>query len=391
MGLRQVVEVIKIVNEILGDPFGDVPAFTTIGYWIQELGLSVYKESSNSLKGKRYALIVDESMMIGSEKLLLIIAVPADSDRHAISDKDMIIVDISVARSWNSVTIGKALKKAAQKIGHNPEYVISDNDSKICKAIRESGYCHHRDISHTLGMFLERIYKKDADYRSLSQKVQNARLKYNMQNIAYLQPPSQRSIARFINMSQWVYWANSMLSGYETLPDNAREIYSFIPENASLIKELSEVMRCLNGIEKELKHNGVSKESVERCKSIVTNGIMLGNSRQRSLALRIIEYLDMEVGLVKNNESHHASSDGIERTFGIFKARKSSDNLAGVTPMVLMLPLRLALAATENCLQFDYKQRLEHERLKHIKQWAQEHLTENLTIKRRITLRRKGA
>jgi hypothetical protein len=68
IGSRQIVEIFNILNEFMGNIFGEVPAYTTIGYWAQELGLSVYKESCTLFKGKRYALIVDESMMIGSEK-----------------------------------------------------------------------------------------------------------------------------------------------------------------------------------------------------------------------------------------------------------------------------------------------------------------------------------
>ena len=75
VGSRQIVEIFNILNEFMGNIFGKVPAYTTIGYWTQELGLSVYKESCNLLKDKRYALIVDESMMIGSEKLLLTLAI----------------------------------------------------------------------------------------------------------------------------------------------------------------------------------------------------------------------------------------------------------------------------------------------------------------------------
>lgn len=47
----------------MGNVFGKVPAYTTIGFWTQELGLSVYKESCSLFKDKRYALIVDESMI----------------------------------------------------------------------------------------------------------------------------------------------------------------------------------------------------------------------------------------------------------------------------------------------------------------------------------------
>ena len=77
VGSRQIVEIFNILNEFMGNVFGKVPAYTTIGYWTQELGLSVYKESCSLFKDKRYALIVDESMMIGSEKLLLTLAMPA--------------------------------------------------------------------------------------------------------------------------------------------------------------------------------------------------------------------------------------------------------------------------------------------------------------------------
>ena len=64
IGSRQIVEIFNILNEFTGNAFGEVPAYTTISYWAQELGLSVYKESCKLLKDKRYTLIVDESMMI---------------------------------------------------------------------------------------------------------------------------------------------------------------------------------------------------------------------------------------------------------------------------------------------------------------------------------------
>lgn len=87
IGSRQIVEIFNILNEFMDNTFGEVPAYTTIGYWAQELGLSVYKESCTLFKGKRYALVVDESMMIGSEKMLLTLAVAADNIGMAITEK----------------------------------------------------------------------------------------------------------------------------------------------------------------------------------------------------------------------------------------------------------------------------------------------------------------
>ena len=94
----------------MGNIFGEVPAYTTIGYWAQELGLSVYKESCTLFKGKRYALIVDESMMIGSEKMLLTLAVAADNIRMAITEKDI------KNNGWSQVSIARCKKLVTESL-----------------------------------------------------------------------------------------------------------------------------------------------------------------------------------------------------------------------------------------------------------------------------------
>lgn len=389
VGSRQVVEIFNILNEFLNGMFGNVPAYTTIGYWAQELGLSVYKESCSLFKDKRYALIIDESMMIGSEKLLLTLAVSADNEGHSITEKDIVIVDISIAKSWNGDTIKDVLQKVAEKIGHDPEYIISDNGSTIGKAVRNAGYKHHLDISHSLGMFLERTYKKEPDFQELSKKVSDTRLKYNMQEVAYLQPPSQRSIARFMNMSKWIEWASRMQYVYHTLQDDIKSIYSFIPHSASLVDELSQVMGCITKIEEDIKANGMSHKSASRCKRLVANALLPGNERQQNLGKLIMDYIDRETSFMEEEESHNASSDPIESTFGVTKARKSDDKLAGVTPIILMIPLRLHLAEKNRRVNFNFKERLETGRHRHIKEWTDENLSPNLVVKRLNTIGKK--
>jgi len=370
----------------MGDMFGQVPAYTTIGYWAQELGLSVYKESCSLFKNKRYALIIDESMMIGSEKLLLTLAVSADNEGHVITEKDIVIVDISIAKSWNGNTIKDVLKKVSEKVGHDPEYVISDNAVIIGKAVRDAGYKHHLDICHSLGMFLERAYKNEPDFQELSKKVSDARTKYNMQEVAFIQPPSQRSIARFMNMSKWIEWASRMQFVYHTLQEDIKSIYEFIPQNASLVDELSEVMSCINTIEKDIKSNGISHESAARCKGLVKVALMQGNDRQQKIGAYILDYFDRETSFMDKEESHNASSDAIESTFGVTKARKSDDKLAGVTPIILMIPLRLSLSTKTRRVNFNFKERLEIGRHRHIKEWTDANLSPNLVIKRRKTI-----
>lgn len=386
IGSRQVVKVFEILHEVCGEIFEEVPAYTTIIYWAERLGLSAYKDTHKKFADKEYALIVDESMMIGSEKLLLTLAVPAEHNGAAITEKDTTIVDISVGKSWNGEKIKEVLEKVSAKIGHEPEYVISDNGSTIRKAVREAGYKHHLDISHSLAMFLERVYKKETDFQELSEKVQMAQLKYNMQEVAYLQPPSQRAIARFMNMSRCSRWLSRMQFVYHKFPDNVKRIYEFIPRNASLINELSEVMDCITRIEKDVKTNGMSNEVGCRCRQLVVRTLMCGNERQRKLGAYILEYFDRELSFVNGNACHNASSDPVESAFGVIKSRMPDNKLVGVSPIILIMPLRFSLANHDARPKFDFKGRLERGRHCHLKEWKDENLSPNLAVKRSKTI-----
>lgn len=108
------------------------------------------------------------------------------------------VLDIAVAESWNGENVGLQLQQAAKKVGHDPAYVISDNASIMTKGIRCAQMKHHHDISHSLGMYLERTYKEESDFKTYLKLMTEPTLKHNMKKIAYLLPPKQRTIARFI-------------------------------------------------------------------------------------------------------------------------------------------------------------------------------------------------
>ena len=69
----------------------------------------------------------------------------------------------------------------------------------------------------------------------------------------------------------------------------------------------------------------------------------------------------------------------------------SDDKLAGVTPIILMMPLRLNLADKERRVNFKFKERQEDGRHRHIKEWANENLSPNLVVKRIKTIGKKYA
>jgi hypothetical protein len=66
-----VVTIPDIINDAFGGILGRIPRRTTIEDWVKKCGLDIYNRPKVTQKTKDYAMIVDDSMMIGSRKLLL--------------------------------------------------------------------------------------------------------------------------------------------------------------------------------------------------------------------------------------------------------------------------------------------------------------------------------
>ena len=356
---------------------------------MKKCGLKVYEKSGDSLQDTKYAQIVDESMMIGSEKLLLTLGVPAEHKGRPLNCNDVNILDIAVADSWNGEAVGTQLKTASEKVGHNPLYVISDNASIMKKGIRCAGLSHQSDISHSLGMFLERMYKNAPDFKDYIKLMAVPKFKYNMKKIAYLLPPNQRTIARFLNLSQWVKWSSKMLDVYHTLQAEEQAVFAFVPANASLIDELSEVTKCISNIEYLCKNKGISKETVNKSQQEIKKHLLIGNTRMIQLGQTIIDFLTNEITVIEDHTAYNNSSDIIESLFGKYKARKSPNKLCGVTSFILFMPIYTKLSKG-NQKKFDFKAALEEKRIRQIKVWEKESLTQNL-MQLRIKCLKKAA
>lgn len=390
-GFRHIVKALEVINEVFEGVLGDTPCHNTISNWVKKCGLNVYESSGDMMRNANYAAIVDESMMIGEEKLLFTVGVPALHQERPLRSDDVQILDIAVAKSWNGEGIKRHLEIVAAKVGHPPDYVISDNASIMKKGISESKIKHQRDISHSLGMYLERAYKKEADFNGYIKLMSQAKAKYNMTKFAYLLPPTQRTIARFINLSSWVKWSSNMLSNYHSMNEEEKDVFSFIPANSSLIDELNEVVKCIEEIEYTCKQKGLSEKSIYECQRVMKMSLFKGNVRMIKLGEKINTFLKEEAKLLSEElPVHNNSSDIIESLFGKYKERKSPNKLYGVTSQVLFIPLYTRLLNPKTANDFNFKTVLEDMKMDQIKDWSNKNLTPNLMTKRTQFLQKAG-
>lgn len=372
---------------------GGKVSHTTVSDWMKTVGLALLKESRNDIKTSKmkYAFIIDESITIGSQKLLLVLAVPSEHPGHALTHKDVKVVGMFVAESWKSSTIAEKLKSIIADIVYDPVYVLSDNGHDLVKATEILNLIHHKDVSHTLGIFLKETYGGNAEFKQITEEMGQARLKYHLTKTAYLLPPNQRSICRFMNCFNWVEWGNRMIAKIDDsngLQEEERLAFGFLKKHKAMFKELSCVMRCYKHVMKVVKNEGLSIKSYKNLRDyIVKEHIYPDNIRLTGLMVKVWGYLKEEVGKLKPNElAHNISSDIIESTFGVFKERNSPNKLYGITPFVLFIPAHAGVVGMHDCASIDFKCIFEKYHLKDTKEWKDENLLTNWVLERRNTL-----
>lgn len=389
IGLRTIPKAVGIILELLGIA-SKMPSHQTISDWMARLGIGEYCDAGKRLAGQRYAIIADESISIGGQKLLILEAVPAEHLGRPLAISDAVVVGMHIAPSWKAEDIEKKCREAEKKIGHNAEYTLSDGGHNVSSGSGALDCPHHSDISHAFGAICKWAYGDNEMFNSFTELLGKKRLEMHLTDKAFLLPPNQRSTCRFMNISPWVEYSHDMISILPTLEPELREKYSFILPYKPLIDELKAVVDCLRELETWCKHIGFSKRIAEKCTERTKE--LLVNSPNSTITMKgigskVMEYLWREKSKLTSEDAKiNISSDVIESTFGLHKKRKSPDKLTGVSTSSLAIPLYSAFSTTEKVKKYDFKSIMESIRMVDVKEWKMEHFLDNWSLRRREVL-----
>lgn len=379
-GLRTVVKILGFFAEVLGENFGKIPCYNTVENWIKKLGLSVYQDDKPYL-GKKFAMVLDESIAVNGQKLLLALGIPADHQGRPVMHEDVTVLNMSVGASFKGEDVKGKIVDAEKTAGSKPQYLISDNGHNLVRGILDSGYVRHADISHSMGVILKNVYKKHPEFVELTTLMGKKSLQYHLTNKAYLLPPNMRTIARFMNMSEWVTWGNAMLDCYDKLPTEMQEAYSFVNDYKLLFRELMTVLDAVRNVEKICKNKGFSVKTANECQQYISSHVIdNANQRLNTIRTKMLEYFRKDMNIC-------ISSDIIESTFGIYKSKKSPNKLYGITSFALTIPLYPKIANESITKTFNFKERLVNVKLKDIDTWTDKHLAKNWVTERTKTLK----
>ncbi|OFX33355.1 MAG: hypothetical protein A2X08_15150 [Bacteroidetes bacterium GWA2_32_17] len=153
---------------------------------------------------------------------------------------------------------------------------------------------------------------------------------------------------------------------------------SWVKNYSELIKELSEINQSIKEVEKELKHNGLSKLSFKKCEKILEK---LESKNGRKLKEQLILKINQQIQLLPDTNTILFSSDILESIFEKYKNRVSENPMASLTPLILAIA-----AFNSNLDEKSVKHIMETVKIADIKKWSKENIGMSLFTKRKVLL-----
>jgi len=352
------------------------PSFSTAMLWMKKIGYM--KLQSPKEKADDWIIILDESIGIGQEKVLVVLGIrrsQVDFTRP-LTLQDMEPILVKSRESWTGQDISKELKIIKEKLG-NVIYAVTDGGTSLKNGLKEAEINRVYDITHAIAIYLDKIYRNDEQFKALTHNAGQMRYKLCCSKQAHLMSPNQRSKSRFLNIDILSKWCFKALKAYDKneMNNDDRLQLKWVKEIEPFILELNILMSIVQEISIILKNEGLSKKTMSKCIACLRN---CKNGKLLQFKKYILSYLNENTKYInKYKEKLICCSDVIESIFGKYKNELCKNPMSGITDLVIIIP---ALTAT---LTEEYiKIAIDNCSVEDIKLWKKRNLCNTLMAKR---------
>jgi len=352
------------------------PSVSTTKLWIKKIGYA--KLQSVKEKADDWIIIIDESIGIGQEKVLVILGIrrsKVDFTRP-LRLQEMEPILVKSREKWTGTDIANELKNVANKLG-KIIYAVSDAGSTLKYGLKETGIVWVYDITHAIAIILDKIYRNDEQFKEFTHNAGQMRFKNCCSKQAHLIPPNQRSKSRFLNIDIISAWGIKALKAYNKndVSEEDRMNLKWVKTIESFIIEMNLIMTIVQEISIILKNEGLSKKTMTKCINCLKK---CSTGKLLQFKKYMLEYLKENTKHIrKYKEKLVCCSDIIETTFGKYKNELSKNPMSGITDLVLIIPAimsNLNVASVQNAI--------DNCTVKDIEVWKKENLCNSLLAKR---------
>ena len=380
ISLRGCLATMKIVSLVLGIELR-LPCASTLLNWEKKLGLDRLNTPSESCSD--WAIILDESISIGPEKLLLTLGVDLSVYEfgQALNFSDVNVLDMAIASSWKGLDISERL--ADLKEDSSIVYGVTDGGTNLVKALKESDLDRVSDCTHAIGNLLKKQYNNCANFQAFSKQCGVLKRQVQLGQYAEYAPPKQRTKGRFLNLqalSNWAFKLLKILDSKTDLPDEIKQKLEWLKEYESLIKEIHQQCRLMNRLFSILKTKGLNNDTQKECLDLLEKEKCPDVFRKG-----VEQYLSENVVLLNQKQSLICCSDIIESYFGKYKYINAKSGQSLITDACLCLA-----NFNPNFGKKEVKKAMENVKIIDLKQWKEQNCSDSILKKKKKLFKNTG-
>jgi hypothetical protein len=270
LGYRQIENVFKVISPVTARS----PSDSSIRLWIMRTG---YFKLNAPLPNGEWMILGDVTVDIGTIKCLVTCGVDLskleDREDYTVTHNDLAIIGLYPTTQLNGEFACKAFQEGINRLG-GPNAVkglLIDQGSDLKKGGRLLQEVNGKvkifhDISHKLSLVLEKDFTSDSKWDSYTVQLTQTKRLLQQTELAALQPPNQRSKARFMNTHLYIDWPDKILqsksAGY--LDGIAKERYEkyfgWLEGYASSFLIWSQKVGVVETIKTTIRQHGLSED-----------------------------------------------------------------------------------------------------------------------------------
>lgn len=337
--LRCAAKTVGFVARLLGWGF-DTPSHTSVRRWVMRCGHFQLQQAAR-LSGD-YVALLDESIQIGREKLLLLLGFKIEAGQshcQPLRAEDVTVLGLEVQPSWTGQAVAAFLARSLSGLPRlNVAYFITDGGTNLAKALSLSGYDAVSDCTHMLMNAIKKLLGKDPVLSQLHADVGQLRRRLILTQFGYLLPPSLRDKDRFIRIFTLGKWIARIDRWWPKLPEAARRHLKFLEQARPRIQCMNELRAVVEQAAAILKGSGLSSPARHQWE-VYVKACRQNPARAPEVDVlldTITAYFAKHAGLIDRHGRLLCCTDIIESTFGRYKNKGGTPTISAD---VLAIPL----------------------------------------------------
>jgi len=317
------------------------------------LKLGYYNITKKQTIADDWIYIIDHSIQMGKEKLLLIVGVRAKDlpkDR-ALKYEDVEIIDLQPVKKSTGEVVYEQIKEASKKTG-NPRAIVSDMGSDIKLGVKKfqevsCSTAHVYDLKHKIALLVKKILEKDDKWGEFKIFANFVAKKLQNSTLAGYRPPKQKEKARYMNIEDLVRWGDKISIKYENLrkskskTEDEIKLESVIVDIAKFKESIeiwTEMVMVFQLIERFMNIHNLQNDCYEKFYEL--HGIKLQKLKTdeaRGFAIQILSFIKEQQEVCTQNERLLHSSQLIESLFGRLKFLEKEQSKSNFTNLILSM------------------------------------------------------